>query len=39
MVDAVYMTGPGPGAGEFGDRDPGAEADLKDAVGRIHVEQ
>jgi hypothetical protein len=37
MVDAVYVTGPG--AGEFGDRDPGAEADLKDAVGRIHVEQ
>ena len=37
MVDAVDVTGAG--TVEFGDCDAGSEADLKDAVGRAHVEQ
>ena len=37
MIDAVHVAGPG--AGQFRDRHAGAEADLKDPVGWLHVEQ
>ena len=37
MVDAIHVTCAG--AGQFRDREAGAEADLKDPVGGLHVEQ
>jgi hypothetical protein len=37
MVDAIHVTCAG--AGQFRDRQAGTEADLKDLVGGVHIEQ